>query len=139
MKSFLSFTIDLASHGIPWTGAGWASRCHPGRGAILSPRSWHHTTDDERATLALAFPDAIIMSAKNPADVTALRARIVEQFAGASIDAELFVPWARHKLVHEIYGRCQVVAEIHEDDGTRLTVHAPSGIVAELQAELATN
>ena len=96
-------------------------------------------SDDERATLALAFPDAVIMSAKAPDDVSALREKIVERFAGAAVDAELFVPWARHKLVHEIHARCRVLSETHEDDGTRVAVRAPSGIVAELQAELSAN
>ncbi len=79
------------------------------------------------------------MSAKAPADVAALRARLVEHFAGAAIEAELFVPWAQHKLVHAIHERCQVVSEVHEDDGTRVAVRAPQAIVDELVAALAAS
>ena len=94
---------------------------------------------EERAALAAAFPDAVLMSAKAPADVAALRARLVEHFAGAAIEAELFVPWAQHKLVHAIHERCQVVSEVHEDDGTRVAVRAPQAIVDELVAALAAS
>ena len=94
---------------------------------------------DDRAALAAAFPDAILMSAKAAADVTALRETLVERFVGAAIEAELFVPWARHKLVHEIHARCRVVTETHEDDGTRLAVRAPRSIVDELVAALAAS
>ncbi|MBK9033910.1 MAG: GTPase HflX [Myxococcales bacterium] len=96
-------------------------------------------SDEDRALLALAFPDAVLMSAKAPADVAALRVRVVEYFAGAAVEAELFVPWARHKVVHDIHGRCVVVTEHHEDEGTRLTVRAPQGIVDELVATLAAS
>lgn len=94
---------------------------------------------DDRVALAAAFPDAVMMSAKAPADVAALRVRLVEHFAGAAVEAELFVPWARHKLVHDIHERCLVVSERHEDDGTRVAVRAPQAIVDELVAALAAS
>ncbi|HVV84559.1 MAG TPA: GTPase HflX, partial [Kofleriaceae bacterium] len=55
--------------------------------------------DEARADLALRYPDAVIMSAKDPADVARLHDRIVEHFAGAATEAELMIPWARHGLV----------------------------------------
>jgi GTP-binding protein HflX len=94
-------------------------------------------TAEARATLAVAFPDAILMSAKVAADVAALRTRLVEHFAGAAVEAALYVPWARHKVVHDVHARCQVVSEDHDDGGTRLVVRAPAAIVAELTAALA--
>lgn len=94
---------------------------------------------DERDALAVGAPDAIIMSAKAPADVAALRMRLIEHFAGAATEAELYVPWARHKLVHDIHARCQVLGETHDDGGTRMTVRAPATIVDELAASLRAN
>ncbi len=91
-----------------------------------------------RAELAMSFPDAIIMSAKDTADVAVLRERLIEHFAGTSITAELVVPWARHKLIHELHTRCRVVDEQHDEHGTRVTVRAPSQIVDELRALLAS-
>jgi len=64
---------------------------------------------------------------------------VIEHFAGAAIEAELFVPYARHKLVHDIHDRCRVLGEIHDDEGTRLTVRAPKAIIDELAATLAAS
>lgn len=89
-----------------------------------------------RAELSLAFPDAVIMSAKDTADVAVLRERLVEQFAGKSVTADLNVPWARHKLIHELHTRCRVVDEQHDEHGTRVTVRAPQSVVDELRALL---
>ena len=85
----------------------------------------------------LEFPDAVLMSAKNPDDVLSLREKMIEHFAGASVTTELLVPWARHGLVHELHARCRVLAEQHDEDGTRVTVRAPAAIVDELRRELA--
>ena len=90
----------------------------------------------QRAELSLAFPDAVIMSAKDTADVAVLREKLVEYFAGASVTAELTVPWAQHKLIHEIHTRGRVVDEQHDEHGTKVTVRAPQSIVDELRALL---
>jgi GTPase len=94
---------------------------------------------ETRAALAERYPDALQLSAKQPSDVVALHDRLVEQFAGKLEDAELFVPWAQQRMAHQIHERTRVVAEDHEDDGTRFTVKAPSRIVAELRAALAAS
>jgi GTP-binding protein HflX len=89
-----------------------------------------------RAALAARYPTALQLSAKDPADVAALRDRLIEQFAGKLEDAEIDVPWAAHRVVHAIHERATVLSEHHHDDGTRLTIRAPSRVVAELRAAL---
>ncbi|MCA9676458.1 MAG: GTPase HflX, partial [Myxococcales bacterium] len=93
--------------------------------------------DDGRASLALELPDALQLSAKVPDDVARLHERIVAFFLGELEDAELLVPWDRHRVVHEIHERCRVLSEAHEEDGTRVTVRAASSILAGLRAQLA--
>jgi GTP-binding protein HflX len=90
-----------------------------------------------RAALADHYPTALQLSAKDPADVAALRERLIEQFAGKLEDAELDVPWAAHRVVHAIHERATVLTEQHHDTGTRLTIRAPSRVVSELRAALA--
>jgi GTPase len=87
--------------------------------------------------LAERYPGALQLSAKQPSDVAALHERLVEQFAGKLEDAELFVPWAHQRVVHQVHERAKVLAEHHEDEGTRILIRAPSRIVAELRAALA--
>jgi GTPase len=90
-----------------------------------------------RAALANRYPAALQLSAKDRGDIARLHDRLIEQFAGALEDAELDVPWAAHRLVHTIYERATVLAEEHHEAGTRLTIRAPSRVVAELRAALA--
>jgi GTP-binding protein HflX len=89
-----------------------------------------------RAELADRYPGAIQLSAKDRGDVAALRERLIEHFAGALEEAELVVPWTAQRLVHEIHERTTVLAEEHEEQGTRLRVRAPSKIIGELRAAL---
>jgi GTP-binding protein HflX len=92
-----------------------------------------------RAALARRYPTALQLSAKDPADVAALRDRLIEQFAGKLEDAELDVPWAAQRIVHAAHERATVLAEHHHDAGTRLTIRAPSRVVSELRAALKTS
>lgn len=89
--------------------------------------------------LALRFPDAVLMSAKDKGDVARLHDRIVEHFAGAARTAELVVPWARHGLVSMIHERAAVLDERHDEHGTTLTVRAPDRILTELSRAIAEN
>jgi GTP-binding protein HflX len=89
-----------------------------------------------RARLAEHYPNAIQLSAKNPADVAKLRDRLMERFIGALEEAELDVPWSAQRVIHLIHERTTILSEEHHDDGTRLKVRAPARVLAELRGEL---
>lgn len=92
---------------------------------------------DEREALRREFPDAIQLSAFDKADVAALRGLLVEFFGRALVEAELLVPWTRHALVAALHGEAQVLAEAHEEAGTRLRVRIAPDALARVQAALA--
>ncbi|HEY0192087.1 MAG TPA: GTPase HflX [Kofleriaceae bacterium] len=92
-----------------------------------------------RAALTERYPGALQLSAKDRADVVALHEKLIEQFAGKLEEAELDVPWAAQRLVHQIHERTTVLGEEHHDEGTRLKVRAPSRVIAELRAALVAN
>jgi GTP-binding protein HflX len=87
-----------------------------------------------RAELAGLHPDALLLSAKSPADVAVLRERIVAFFEHDMIEAELLVPYARQKLVSEIHAACRVLAEAYDETGARLRVRAHPQVVARFRA-----
>jgi GTP-binding protein HflX len=91
---------------------------------------------ETRAILADRYPTALQLSAKDRGDVVTLHEKLIEQFAGKLEDAELDVPYTEQRLVHQIHERAKVLAEEHHDTGTRLTIRAPSRILAELRAAL---
>ena len=92
-----------------------------------------------REALADHYPDAIQLSAKTPADVAALRDRLIEHFGGKLEETMLEVPWTHQRMVHAIHERTTVLAEEHDEDGTKLRVRAPAPVLESLRAELATH
>ncbi len=93
-------------------------------------------TDLERRSLADRYPRALQLSAKSSADVATLRDKLIEHFIGALEEVELDVPWSHQRVIHLIHERATVLAETHHDDGTRVRLRAPSGIVVELRDAL---
>ncbi|MEO8550714.1 MAG: GTPase HflX [Kofleriaceae bacterium] len=89
-----------------------------------------------REALSDHYPDAIQLSAKAPADVIALRDRLIEHLGGKIEETQLEVPWAQQRLVHAIHERTTVLEEQHDETGTRLRVRAPANVLDSLRAEL---
>jgi len=89
-----------------------------------------------RAVLAEKYPRAIQLSARDRADVAALRDQLVVEFAGALEETELVVPYTSQRLVHAIHERTTVLDEAHDDTGTRLRVRAPARVLEQLRGEL---
>ncbi|MCM2281002.1 MAG: GTPase HflX [Bdellovibrionaceae bacterium] len=79
----------------------------------------------ENATrLRAEFPDAIQLSSRNPADVAALRLRLIERFETEMVDEELLVPYTAPGAIGEIRGSMRVLAESYNEHGVILKVRA---------------
>jgi GTP-binding protein HflX len=92
---------------------------------------------ETRERLAREWPDAILVSAKDPADVTRLRERILAAFERDMVEEELFVPYTRQRVVGEAHGAARVLSERHDEAGTHLRVRARPEVLARLRAGLA--
>lgn len=84
------------------------------------------------AELEVAFPDALVLSAKRPDDVARLHAAIVAFFENGYAEREIVVPYGDARRVALAHETCRVIAESFEEDGTRLRVRGPSGAIARL-------
>ena len=91
---------------------------------------------EARERLARERPDALLLSAKDPRDVAALRARIVAFFQRDRVEAEIFVPWAQQRLVGEAHACAEVLAQAHDERGTTLRLRATPEALARLRGEL---
>jgi GTPase len=91
-----------------------------------------------RASLRREHPekDAVVLSAHEPADVAALRQRILSFFEGRMVEEDLFVPYARQALLGDVYENARVVTEEYEEAGTRLRVRALPAAIARLRSVL---
>jgi GTPase len=92
--------------------------------------------DTQRAVLAQAYPEALQLSAKSATDVSDLRARIVAFFEQEMVEEDILVPYAQQRVVSEIHSNCRVLAETHDEAGTRLRVRARPEVLARLRAAL---
>jgi GTP-binding protein HflX len=90
-----------------------------------------------RAELGIEYPDAIQLSAKDSADVAALRETIIAYFASTMIEAELVVPYSKQKLVAEIYEAAQVLSEEYDEAGAKVRIKADAATVARLESLIA--
>ena len=92
--------------------------------------------DDTRAALRTEFPDAFLMSARDPVDVARLRETILERVTAEMAEEEIFVPYASHAVAAAFHAQAQVVRETHEDDGTRMLVRAAPEVLERLKGHL---
>jgi len=87
-----------------------------------------------REALRSEYPDALLLSAKDPEDVAHLHGRIRDFFERDMVEAELSIPYAKQKLVAEIHASCRVLSENHDEHGTRLRLRARPEVLARLRA-----
>jgi GTP-binding protein HflX len=84
------------------------------------------------AALLARWPDALVMSAKDEADVARLHAQLRVFFTRDLVEAELRVPWDRQQLRGEIFAACEVVEERTETDAAVFRVRAHRDTIARL-------
>src|SRR5918993_5561440 len=84
----------------------------------------------DRAALRAKHPDAILVSAKSPPDVAALRETIVAFFEAAMVEDVLVLPYAKQGLIGEVYDSARVLSEEHDETGRVLKVRGLPGAIA---------
>ena len=92
--------------------------------------------EGERRALHRLYPDAILLSARSPEDVAALRQTIVRFFEEAMIEGEVVVPYTKQSLVNEVFAAARVLSEEYDEAGRKMRVLAPPATIARLQSLL---
>ncbi|MRG95534.1 GTPase HflX [Polyangium spumosum] len=91
-------------------------------------------SDEERLILSREFPEAILLSAKDPADVARLRLVLVDFFDALMVPGELVVPYTKQALVSEVYEHAKVLSETYDEAGAHLVLRAEPAALARLQS-----
>jgi GTP-binding protein HflX len=89
-----------------------------------------------RAALKEKHPDAILLSAHAPEDVSALRDTIIGYFEAAMVDDVLVLPYAKQGLIGEVYENARVLSEEHDETGRVLKVRGLPGAITRLRRSL---
>jgi GTP-binding protein HflX len=93
-------------------------------------------SEADRATLAAQHPDAVLLSAKDPADVARLREVILARMESQMEEATLRVPFGRERVLPTIHESCRVLEEDWDEEGGRFRVKALPEALARLLAAL---
>jgi hypothetical protein len=87
----------------------------------------------DREALVNEFPAALLVSAKDPADVGRVRDAIIGTFEADMTDVELVVPYNAGSAIGEIH-KVHVLSESYEADGVHYRVRAPKAAIDRIRA-----
>ena len=89
----------------------------------------------EREKLLKEFPAALLVSAKDPADVRRLRDAIIGAFEADMTEADLVVPYDAGSAIGEVH-KVHVISESYEEDGVHYRVRATESAIGRIRAML---
>ncbi len=89
----------------------------------------------EREELSKEFPDALLVSAKDPADVGRVRDAIIGAFEANMTEVDLVVPYDAGSVIGEVH-KVHVISESYEADGVHYRVRAPESAIERIRAML---
>jgi GTPase len=92
-----------------------------------------------RAALREKHPEAIMLSAHAPEDVSALRDTIIAFFEAAMVEDVLVLPYTKQGLIGEVYDSARVLSEDYDETGRVLRVRGLPAAIARLQRSLAAH
>ncbi|MDD9964763.1 MAG: GTPase HflX [Myxococcales bacterium] len=87
---------------------------------------------DQCKALRDEFPSAMLLSAHDDDDIRALHTRIVTFFERDMPEQEFVLPYSRQAHVAMLHASCRVIAEEHDEHGTRIRVRAPRAVLDRL-------
>src|SRR5256712_11741709 len=89
----------------------------------------------EREELLKEFPAALLVSAKDPADVGRVRDAILGAFEANMTEVDLVVPYDAGGAIGEVH-KVHVISESYEEDGVHYRVRAPESAIERIRAML---
>jgi GTP-binding protein HflX len=96
-------------------------------------------SEDDRAALRARHPEAILLSAKQPEDVAALRETIIAFFEASMVDDQLVLPYAKQGLLGAVYENARVLSQEYDATGRIMTVRGLPAAIARLRRVLAAS
>jgi GTP-binding protein HflX len=95
--------------------------------------------DADRVALRAKHPDAILLTAKSPEDVAALREIIIAFFEASMVEDQLVLPYAKQELLGDVYDNVRVLSEDYDTSGRIMNVRGLPEAIARLRRTLAAS
>jgi GTP-binding protein HflX len=96
-------------------------------------------SEADRAALRAKQPDAILLSAKSPEDVAALRETIIGFFEASMVEEELVLPYSKQGLLSHVYENARVLSEDYDASGRIMKLRGLPGAITRLRRTLAAS
>ena len=96
-------------------------------------------SDADRAALRAKHPDAILLSANSSGDVAALRETIIAFFEAEMVEDQLVLPYAKQRLLSDVYENARVLSEDYDTAGRIIKVRGLPGAIMRLRRTLAAS
>jgi len=93
-------------------------------------------SEDDRAALRAKHPGAILLSAKSPQNVAALRETIIAFFEASMVEDEFVLPYGKQGLLGEVHEHARVLSEDYDTKGRIMKVRGLPGAIAHLRRML---
>jgi GTP-binding protein HflX len=102
---------------------------------VLNKRD--NLSDEEQNSLIKEFPEAFMLSTRNPDDLEKLRSKILSYFESDMVDADFFIPYtAQQGLIGDVRDKARVLSESHNDLGSTLKIRVKEEVLASFQERL---
>lgn len=95
-------------------------------------------TPEKAQELKTEYPDAIMISTRDKADLNYLRDKIMSYFETDMHDEDIFVPYTAKGIIGEIRGKMKVLSESYDEKGVNLKVRSHAETIANLKKKIAT-
>jgi GTP-binding protein HflX len=125
------FGAIVAAAGGAVVGLGVASR--------LLLNKIDRVNEADRAALLAKHPDAILLSARAPEDVAALRETIIAFFEDAMVEERLVVSYAKQGLLSDVHELAHVLSEDYDATGRIIKVRGLPDAITRLRRILAAS
>ncbi len=84
----------------------------------------------------MPFDKGVFISARDNIGIDELKKAIIEELKKMHAEATVFVPYSRGDVLSYIYGKCKVLSEEHQENGTKLVFTASSEEINRICAKL---
>lgn len=102
---------------------------------VLNKRD--NLSDEEQATLAAEYPDAIAISTRSPEDLKRLREKVLSYFESDMVDEDLFIPYlVQGAIIGDLRARVRVLGESYNELGVTLKIRATPEALEHFQSQL---
>ncbi|MBL7545400.1 MAG: GTPase HflX [Bdellovibrionaceae bacterium] len=91
---------------------------------------------EQMQSLQAEFPEAIMISTRDPNDLKTLRDKIMSYFESDMVDEDLFIPYIAKGIIGDVRSKMKVLAENYDEKGVLLKVRSHAEAIAQIRKKL---